>query len=158
MTELDAVIKVLSLEAHQRVHAFKEVQEHLSDRVYWWLAGKSFRFISVYEYARLWVDILSSQRPQREMFSYNTSDRTFWKSLPDDLTLYRAYGAKNKNGLYTTLSLQTALEFGYHCHGANGRIDTFHVKKQDCLYRGGYQFEVIHLPRYRAIAESGDMQ
>jgi hypothetical protein len=153
MTELDTIIYVLSLEKFERPSTFLLVHHDLSDKVYWWLAGQSWSYISVYPFAKQWIEILESPRSQREMFAFSDADRKHWNSLPDDLTIYRTYSTKNRNGLYTSLSLEVALEFGYHCHGANARIDTFQVKKSDCLYRGGYQYEVIHLPRYRAIAE-----
>jgi hypothetical protein len=134
----EALRYILARPRHTQLERFAGVAPTLSNLEYWYTLGHFWRrAYTAYTLSDQWLPLLSSSRPGREFFTLFERDRQRWRRLPEEITCYRGYGRSNRSGLFMSLELSVALDFAVYLRGINGRVDTFQVRKSDCLFRGG---------------------
>lgn len=107
-------------ERSYRVAAFFEIRENLDDKDYWPLLREVWSDSeNIYENAMQWWELLSSPRRQRNLFT-SCEDRSAYKKLPAELSIFRGTHQRETDGSYLgyswTLSVERAVWFATRLH------------------------------------------
>jgi hypothetical protein len=128
-----------------RLFAFKTIERYLENKEYWellhsiWIDSEN-----IYQNKKDWKKLLTSNRKHKECFM-DKKDRIFFKSLPDEIVVYRGYiRGENLKGFSYTLSKDVALFFSNRFKTGKGNIVEKVVKTRDVFaYLGGRNEEEV---------------
>lgn|ERR1700683_4294593 len=141
-----------------RVEAFDEISDQLTDQEYWRLAGhiwsrKLVPKTATYFYAARWHKIFQSPRAHRSHVARVPADRTLWDNMDDAVIAYRGCGTENSRGVFFTLDYSIAEMFASirTRRGQKGQVYARLFNKADCVFLGGKQQELVYLPMLRAV-------
>lgn len=140
-----------------RLRTLSASQNQLEDAVYWALLGFLWQESAIYVEKREILPFLSSNRPQRDMFTHAKADRELWAAQRDKILIYRGQTSTNSDGVYWSLCEDVAREFAETSGSLfreEGYVYYTAVNKADCLFRGGRQQEVIHLPQLWRVSRN----
>ena len=144
--------KILPYEATpEAIHQFARYAYRLPDYAYWF--GLSTLWVSYtgWNDLDLWKRLFSSQRSNRETSLMKPSELDIFRSLPDQLTLYRAHRPEEIDWIAYTLLPEKAAEFA--ARRKVHEVSEYCVAKSDVLaifLRRG-EYEAIVLDKAKAV-------
>ena len=129
-----------------RLEAFKEIQEHLSNRQYWSLLGQIWVDTeNAWAHLDLWRELFSSDRANREEWLMDWDEQMAYAGLPETVTVYRGYQpGLNKDGISWTIKREKAEWFATR-FGNKGKVLEKKVAKRDIIavFTGRNEYEVV---------------
>jgi len=145
------VQKVLPHEATpEAVNAFTRYAYRLSDYGYWFLLSTLWVSYTGWSDLELWKQLFSSSRGSQATSIMKPSELDVFRSLGDQLTLYRAHRSGETDWISYTLSPMKAAEFAAR-RGVD-QVKEYRVAKVDalCLFLRRGEFEILVLDKDKA--------
>lgn len=120
-----------------RIHAFKAVQENMSDAKYWSILSDVWRDSeNIFHNHMDWWELLTSDRHRRHFFTEPEDFKTFSK-LPAEIEIYRGTTAEEMDSNYLgfswTLDKGRAAWFATRFGRSGPMLATAVVNKSDCV-------------------------
>lgn len=143
--------KVLPHEATpEAVRAFARYAYRLSDYGYWFLLSTLWVSYTGWSDLELWKQLFSSSGGSRTTSIMKPSELNVFRSLGDQLTLYRAHRSEERDWISYTLVPVKAAEFAAR-RGVD-YVKEYRVAKADamCLFLRRGEFEVLVLDKAKA--------
>jgi len=143
--------KVLPHEATpEAVRAFARYAYRLSDYGYWFLLSTLWVSYTGWSDLELWKQLFSSSRGGRTTSIMKPSELNVFRSLGDQLTLYRAHRSEETDWISYTLVPVKAAEFA--ARRGVAQVKEYRVAKVDamCLFLRRGEFEVLVLDKAKA--------
>lgn len=115
----------------EAIKYFADNCEKLTDYSYWFMLSTCWVCHSGYYDLENWKRLFSSDRPKREKSIMKPSEIRALKSLPHEVTCYRAHRINETDWISYTTEIEKAIQFALH-RGVS-EIKEYRIKKRDIL-------------------------
>lgn len=143
--------KILPFEATpDAIKAFVRYHWRLSDYCYWFTLSTLWVSYTGWSDLDQWIELFSSNRPNRESSLMKPSELAAFAALPETLTLYRAHRHNEARWISYSIFAWKAAEFADR-RGVN-EISEYMVQKADALalFLRREEFEMLVLDQSKA--------
>lgn len=129
----------------EAIRYFVDNCDKLTDYSYWFMLSTCWVSYSGYYDLENWKRLFASNRPKREKSIMKPSEIRALKSLPYEVTCYRAYRIGETDWISYTTKIDKAIEFALH--RGNSVIKEYRIKKKDILayFTRLGEFEIVSL-------------